>query len=285
MAPMSMPSSSDEVATTAGRRPALSSASICCRCSRLTEPWCARASTAGAPCPIADCAITSAGIGTPGPTSLPVLHVATGAPVATSPEGSEVGSASGDWRASQISLRRAVRRSARRREFTKTKVEWCSAIASTMRSSTWGQIDGVGSRPPLGADAATSPRSGTGTTTERSQVLAAGGFTTWVGRPPARKRATSAAGRTVADRPTRWAGRSSRSSSRSRLSARCAPRLVPARACTSSTMTVSTPRSASRAAEVSSRNNDSGVVIRMSAPWRANRCRSWLEVSPVRTAI
>ena len=30
------------------------------------------------------------------------------------------------------------------------------------------------------------------------------------GRPPARKRATSSTGRTVADSPTRWAGRSSR---------------------------------------------------------------------------
>ena len=40
---MSMPSSSELVATTAGRRPALRSSSIRSRCSRLTEPWCARA--------------------------------------------------------------------------------------------------------------------------------------------------------------------------------------------------------------------------------------------------
>ena len=63
---------------------------------------------------------------------------------------------------------------------------------------------------------------------------------------------------------------SSSASSRSRVSARCAPRLVAQTAWTSSTITVSTPRSASRAAEVSSRNSDSGVVIRMSAGRRAN---------------
>ena len=39
---------------------------------------------------------------------------------------------------------------------------------------------------------------------------------------------------------------------------------MPATACTSSRITVSTPASASRAAEVSIRNSDSGVVIRMS---------------------
>ena len=50
----------------------------------------------------------------------------------------------------------------------------------------------------------------------------------------------------------------SSASSRSSDSARCAPRLVPATACTSSRITVRTPRNDSRAAEVSSRNSDSG---------------------------
>ena len=97
-------------------------------------------------------------------------------------------------------------------------------------------------------------------------------------RPPA--------GRTVADRPIRWAGPRSAVSASSRSSdrARCAPRLLPASACTSSTMTVSTPRSASRALEVSSRNSDSGVVIRMSGGLVASRRRSSAAVSPVRTA-
>ena len=46
---MSMPSSSEEVATTAGRRPAFRSSSMSRRCSRLTEPWWARASDSPAP--------------------------------------------------------------------------------------------------------------------------------------------------------------------------------------------------------------------------------------------
>ena len=50
-------------------------------------------------------------------------------------------------------------------------------------------------------------------------------------------------------------------------SARCAPRLEPAMACTSSTITVSTAESIRRALEVSSRNSDSGVVTRISGGW------------------
>ena len=42
-APMSMPSSRLDVATTAGSRPALSASSISVRSCRDTEPWCARA--------------------------------------------------------------------------------------------------------------------------------------------------------------------------------------------------------------------------------------------------
>ena len=42
-APMSIPSSRDDVATTAGRRPALRSSSMRRRRSRLTDPWWARA--------------------------------------------------------------------------------------------------------------------------------------------------------------------------------------------------------------------------------------------------
>jgi len=60
-APMSMPNSRLDVATTAGSRPALRSSSVWSLCSRLTDPWCARARTAGAPRLIADCAITWAG--------------------------------------------------------------------------------------------------------------------------------------------------------------------------------------------------------------------------------
>jgi hypothetical protein len=59
---MSMPSSSEEVATTAGSRPDFSSSSTSARCSRETEPWCARATTTGAPSPVPACAETAAGI-------------------------------------------------------------------------------------------------------------------------------------------------------------------------------------------------------------------------------
>ncbi len=128
--------------------------------------------------------------------------------------------------------------------------------------------------------------SSTGTTMLRSICLLLGGSAMVTGRAPPRNEATSPAGRTVADRPIRWAGRRSAvsASSRSRDRARCAPRLFPAMAWTSSTITVSTPRSASRAFEVSSRNSDSGVVIRMSGGRADSRRRSSGAVSPVRTA-
>ena len=89
-------------------------------------------------------------------------------------------------------------------------------------------------------------------------------------------------GRTVAESPMRWAGASSSASRRSRLSARCAPRFDARTAWTSSTITVSTPRSDSRAADVSSRNSDSGVVTRMSGGVRLKLRRSSAGVSPVR---
>ena len=49
-------------------------------------------------------------------------------------------------------------------------------------------------------------------------------------------------------------------------------------------MTVSTPVSASRALEVSMRNSDSGVVMRMSDGVLMNARRSAAGVSPERTA-
>ena len=137
--------------------------------------------------------------------------------------------------------------------------------------------------------------SSTGTTICRSSRLSLGGAAIVTGRLPPRNAATSSGGRTVADSPIRCAGprsagpaASSRVSSRkaSRRSsdrARCAPRLPPASACTSSTITVSTLRRVSLAWEVSSRNSDSGVVIRMSGGWPASLRRSSAAVSPVRT--
>ena len=251
-APMSIPSSRLEVATTAFNRPLLRASSTSARASLLTEPWCARASSGSAPklCPLP---IRCAGA----PTATPGLGPPNSMP----------------RRSAWISLSRAVRRSANRRELVKTIELLCASIRSTMRSSTSGQIE-LFSRFAM---------SGTGTCTVRSKVLAAGGATIVVGAAPERNRATSSGGRTVAERPMRCAGRSSIASSRSRDTARCAPRLVAATACTSSTITVCTPASVSRAAEVSIRNSDSGVVIRMSGGLVMSSRRFAGVVSPERT--
>ena len=60
--------------------------------------------------------------------------------------------------------------------------------------------------------------------------------------------------------------------------------MVEATAWISSTMTDSTPRSISRACEVSIRYSDSGVVMRMSGGVRRIAARSRCGVSPVRIA-
>ena len=124
--------------------------------------------------------------------------------------------------------------------------------------------------------------SSTGTRTVSSKRLSDPGATTVTGRSPARKRATSECGRTVADRPTLRAGVSSRSSSRSRLRARWAPRLLAATAWISSMITVSTVARVSRAAEVRSRKSDSGVVTNTCGGRDRCRRRSSGGVSPVR---
>ena len=125
--------------------------------------------------------------------------------------------------------------------------------------------------------------SGTGTWTVNSKVLAAGGETMVVGDAPDRNRATSSGGRTVADNPIRCAGTCNMSSSRSSERARCAPRFVPAMACTSSTITVCTPAKVCRAADVNIRNSDSGVVISTSGGLLISCRRRAGEVSPDRS--
>ena len=152
-----------------------------------------------------------------------------------------------------------------------------------MRCSTWGQIDAVG-EPSGPGPAPSSPRSSTGTWIVSSHSLAVPCSRISTGTSPPRNCAATCVGRTVADSPTRGIRRPARWSSRARLTARCAPRLEPAMACTSSMITDSTPASMPRAAEVSMRNNDSGVVIRTSGGRRAMTRRSWAGVSPVRRA-
>ena len=93
----------------------------------------------------------------------------------------------------------------------------------------------------------------TGTDTVTSGVARPSSEMIVTGCGPPRKRATSSGGETVADRPMRCAGRPRRSSRRSRDTARCVPRLEPAKEWISSTMTVSTVRSVSRTALVSMR--------------------------------
>ncbi len=66
------------------------------------------------------------------------------------------------------------------------------------------------------------------------------------GRSPTSSRATVSIGRCVADSPIRLGRVSHSASSRSSVSARCEPRLSRATAWISSTITVSTVRSASR---------------------------------------
>jgi hypothetical protein len=101
---------------------------------------------------------------------------------------------------------------------------------------------------------------------------------------PTMNRPTSSSGFCVALRPMRWTSCSAFPASRSSVSARCAPRLVEATAWISSTITVSTSVSTSRAWEVSIRYSDSGVVMRMSGGVRRIAMRSFCGVSPVRTA-
>ena len=117
-----------------------------------------------------------------------------------------------------------------------------------------------------------SRMSSTGTTTSRSSCLRWPASTSRIGRPPETNLPISSSGRCVAESadPLQRA-RSTRRSSRSTESARCAPRFVPATACTSSRISVRTERSVSRACEVSSRKSDSGVVIRTSGGCRSIR--------------
>ncbi len=169
-APMSMPSSSDDVATTQGSWPDFRSFSIWARCSLLTDPWCARAITGDVvpsrPVEAPDWAMISAG----------------GA-------NSAVSSPS---RSACSSLRWAVSRSASRRELANTMVDRCALMTSRIRFSTCGQIDGVrgggwsssrlgGGVVGVDALAARSLMSSTGTTIDRSHAFSAGGATTRTG--------------------------------------------------------------------------------------------------------
>jgi len=244
-APMSMPSSSELVATSAGSRPALSSSSMARRCSRAMLPWCARTSSSPA-----------------------------------------------------RSLRRCASRSARRRLFVNTIVlRWermSSRIAGWIDGQMLDRASAATAGPPgcwsSGRISPIAAMSSTGTTTRSSSGLRAPVSTMATSRPgpiPAMNAAIDSSGRWVADSPIRWgdgASSARNASRRSSESARWAPRFVPAMAWTSSMITWSTWRRVSRAALVSIRYSDSGVVMRTSGGRRAIWRRSSAGVSPVRDA-
>ena len=143
-APMSMPSSRLEVATTAGSRPDFSASSIWARSSLETDPWCAR--TISGTTPLA---------APPAPSSPPGWHGrrAVGEPVrpCTGVRRSDRLRVARRRRSQASSLSRAHSRSARRRELANTIVERWASIRSSSRSSTCGQIDRrAGARPAAG---------------------------------------------------------------------------------------------------------------------------------------
>ena len=101
---------------------------------------------------------------------------------------------------------------------------------------------------------------------------------------PQRYLAMVSIGFCVAEMPMRTGGLMQSAESRSRDSIKCAPRLLPARACISSMITVCTVASISRPdSEVSRINNDSGVVTTMCGGFLRIFWRSLCGVSPVRT--
>ena len=189
----------------------------------------------------------------------------------------------------------AASRSAWRRALQKMMVLLCSRTRSKILGYTLGQM--LERRSVSAAVAGPlrnsvvglprSPMSSTATITCTSSSLRTPALTICTlraipSRDPPRNRATSSSGRCVADSPMRWNGLTVISSSRSRETIRCAPRLVGASAWISSMITVSTLASVSRAADVSIKKRDSGVVIKMSGGLRTSCLRSLLDVSPVR---
>ena len=182
-APMSMPSSSEDVATIARSRPAFSASSISIRCSRASEPWCARTRSSSAS------SLRRAAAARPGGARYEHDRRAVRADqleeprVDRRPDRGRAAAAVGDGRAG------------RRRQLARPTSP-SSAMSST------GTIDLELERlAGAGVDDRDRPRP--------------------VGRPsaPPRKRAISSSGRCVADSPMRCGGRA-RSSASSRSSER-----------------------------------------------------------------
>ncbi len=206
-APMSMPSSSELVATRAGRRPALSSSSMATRCSRAMRP------VVGPDQLLAGQFVEP--LGEPLREAAAVDEDDRAAVARGSARGSR------GWIAGQMLIRRsgAGRRAARL--LLERQRPRRARLMSSTGTTTWRSS---GLRAPASTIVDLAARA----------------------RRRPRKRPIASSGRCVAERPIRWGGGAvgaRRRSRRSRLRARWAPRFVPAIAWTSSTITCSTPRS------------------------------------------
>ncbi len=161
--------------------------------------------------------------------------------------------------------------------FTKISVVRCARMSSASRSYT-----SIHTSPDM---IASSGEPGSSSVRSRSRAWPSSITVHGASVTPVRNRVIRSIGFVVAEMPTRVGGRSHSASSRSSDSARCAPRLLPASAWISSTITVRTVRSIFRPDSVLSRMySDSGVVTRMCGGCGASRARSLCGVSPVRTA-
>ena len=217
-APMSMPSSRLDVATSAGSRPAFSSSSISSRCSRAMLPWWARTSSSPAS------SFSRWASRSESRRLLVKTMVLRWLRMSSRMRG---------WIDGQMLVRMSPRPDAGPPGWsssgrTSPSADMSSTGTTTCRSSG------------LRAPASTIVTSRSGPTPPRNRAIVSSGRCVadrpirWIGRAPGRSGSRSA-------------------SSRSRLRTRCAPRFEPAIAWTSSTMTYSTWRRTSRAALVSIR--------------------------------
>jgi hypothetical protein len=220
-APMSMPSSSELVATMHGRLPALSRSSMPRRWSCASEPWWASAISSPASSLIAAARRSARR------RALAKIIVLLWARTSSTRRG---------WMLGQIDLGGPVVSL----PASSSKLGPAASPRRDMSSTGTSMVTSMGRRLP----ASTTP-------TGRGAPLAS---------IPPRKRATVSRGRAVADRPMRCIGgtsgprpRTRSASSRSSESARWAPRLVPVTAWISSRMSTSTDARRAEASEVSKR--------------------------------
>ena len=259
---MSMPSSRLEVATTAGSRPALRSSSTRARCSLDTEPWWARASSAGPPWPRPSLRHELGGVSAP-PAGLaggPFVGDLVEPVAQTLRQAAGVGEHDG----------RAVGLHQVGDALLDMRPDRGPLAPRPGRTSATGE-------PP------SSPRSSTGTTTERSNSLPDGGWTISTLRLRGQiagdlvHRADRRGQTDTAGRPGQQLVQPLQRQRRDARRAWCRPRRAPRRG------SRSRRRSARRGpADVSIRNSDSGVVIRMSGGLVAIERRSAGGVSPER---